>query len=75
MKPAAAKHADTVMRYFTPELYLRYNSKDADEATAADVIVVSGRPAKVALVHDSGAAVAVLASAHETRTASRTALR
>jgi hypothetical protein len=35
MKPTTAKPSDQVMRYFTPELFLRFNSPDDGEADLA----------------------------------------
>src|SRR5205085_6360801 len=45
------------------------------DAVVAEVIVVSGSPAKVALAHGAGAAAAVLGIAEAGRTAKRAALR
>jgi hypothetical protein len=36
MKPTSAKRSDPVMRFFTPELFLRYNSDLDEVADAAD---------------------------------------
>lgn len=36
MKPTTEKHPDDGMQFFTPELYLRFNSKDDDEADHAN---------------------------------------
>lgn len=36
MKPPTAKLTDSTMRFFTPELYVRFNSADEDEADEAD---------------------------------------
>ena len=37
MKPRTGKPTDPIMKFFTPELYLRFNSPDDQVADRADV--------------------------------------